>query len=140
MQQTLYEQTGIFFWSFAMGAVLAALYTILAIMRVLSPPGTRQLVVTDVLFMAAAALVNFLFALSQTYGRIRGYVLAAELTAFFLLYLTAGRLLCRSAFQIQAFCRRAVGFLTAPLRRVQGVLREKLVGKCRKMLRIGKKT
>ena len=140
MQQTLNEQTGIFLWSLVMGAVLAAGYTVLAAARILSPPGRRQLFWSDFLFMAAAALLNLLFALAQTYGRIRGYVLAAELTSFFLLYGTVGRLVCRSIFVLKKLVMHIWERLTAPLRRVCGGLGENLVKKCRKMLPFSKKT
>ncbi len=140
MQQTLDEQTGIFLWSFVLGAVLGVIYTLLAIARAWSPPSPRQWIVGDLLFMAIAAMLNFLFALSQTYGRIRGYVLAAELVTFFLLYGTVGRLLCRSTLRIRSLCEQTVTWMTAPFRRQWHTLRKKLAKKCRKMLRNGKKS
>ena len=140
MQQTLAEQTGIFLWAFVMGAGLGGVYIVLSVMRILSPPGDKQLLVTDILFVIVGALVNFLFALSQTYGRIRGYVIAAELLSFLVLYYTVGKLLCKSAFRIRDIFLRLWKRLTEPVTKVLHKVMDLLVKKWGKMMQKGKKT
>ncbi len=126
-------------WSFVIGAVLGGIYILLAVMRVLSPPSTKLLVITDLLFTAAAALLNFLFALARTNGRIRGYVLAAELAAFLLLFLTVGKLLQKSAFVIRSLFCKMIGVITSPVRHFLCRLQDRFTKKCRNLLRKSKK-
>ena len=114
MELTLYQQTNVFLWSAVIGAVLAAVYTVFAVIRELSPPGRIQLFLTDFLFMVIAAMINFVFALSRTNGRIRGYSVLAQAAVFFLLYLTAGVFIKRSAKTIKVFCEARFSKLSAP--------------------------
>ena len=114
MELTIYEQTNIFLRSFGLGAVLAAVYTVIAVLRTISPPDKRQLFVTDMLFMLLAGLLNFLFALSQTSGMIRAYSVAAQTAAFALLYGTVGRLVRNSSFVICSFIKRLWKRITKP--------------------------
>ena len=118
MQLTSYEQTYIFLWSFLIGIILSAVYIVLVLWRVISPQGRLLLFVTDLMFVVFASIVNFLFALIETDGRIRGYVLFAEVVSFAVFYLTVGRLLIKSAFAIRNFVKRTAERLYKPLKRL----------------------
>ena len=50
-----------------------------------------QLFLGDVLFMLTAGIVNSLYAVSQTEGKVRLYVLAAQGISFFVVYFFVGR-------------------------------------------------
>ncbi len=139
MELTIYEQTGVFLWSFLIGVILAAVYTVFAVLRELSPPGRVLLFLSDVLFTAIAAAVNFVFALSQTHGKIRGYSLLAQAAAFFLLYLTAGRFIKHSAGRIRDAFQRAVGRISAPVFKAVRGAEAVFCGKCQKLLKKIKK-
>ncbi len=133
------QQNLVFMWSLVMGALLAAVYTLFAMLRAVSPPGRKLMTVLDFLFSAVAGAVNFLFALSLTGGRIRGYVLLTELLSFLLLYLTVGRLLCRSAGWIRKVTEGIFGRLTAPFRRLSVRLCGSIRQQCQKLLKKFKK-
>ncbi len=139
MQLTLYEQTVIFLRSFALGAVLAGIYTIIAVLRTLSPPGKWLLFFTDILFMLIAAFLNFMFALSCTNGMIRGYSLAAQLIAFCALYLTVGRLIKKSSFLIRNILQKTWQRITLPVRSVCRRIFSSVLIKCKKVLKKLKK-
>ncbi|MBQ9460813.1 MAG: spore cortex biosynthesis protein YabQ [Clostridia bacterium] len=139
MQLTLYEQTCIFLWSFVLGGIIAGIYTIMAVLRTLSPPGKWLLFFTDILFMLAAAFLNFLFALSCTQGMIRGYSLAAQLIAFCVLYLTVGRFIKRSSFVIADFLHRTWHKVTSPVVSFSVRVFREIAKKCKKLLKKTKK-
>ena len=82
MELTLSQQSNTFLWSLAAGAVIALLYIAMEVLRELSPPSSALLAAEDILFTGIAAGINLLFALSQTQGYFRGYVLLAETAAF----------------------------------------------------------
>ncbi|MBR2176507.1 MAG: spore cortex biosynthesis protein YabQ [Clostridia bacterium] len=91
MELTTQQQTMAFFWAFLLGAALEIVYFAMIILRTASPPGKIAVFVGDTLYMLFVALLNFLFAVSQTEGKIRLYVIFAECLSFGLLYFTVGR-------------------------------------------------
>lgn len=137
IQLTVYEQTGIFLWSFVLGAVIAAIYIAMSAWRILTPLSKATIFITDFLFMICSALLNFLFALTVTNGKIRGYVLLAELISFLVLYLTLGRLICKSVYVIRDVLKKAFKKMVYPLT----VFREKIKeAVTKKLMKNGKKT
>lgn len=129
MELTAQQQTMAFLWSFVLGAVLAAVYTVAALIKVLSPPTKIQLFVGDVLFMVFAAILNFLFATALTEGNVRFYTVFAELVSFLAIYLTVGRILKKiinTVYKwISAFFRKITAPLTAFSARLSSSLRKK---------------
>lgn len=107
MEVSLFQYTQAFYWSFALGAVIFGVYLLFGLVRLLAPPGRVRLFFEDVLFMLLAAVLNFLFALSQTNGTIRAFSLAAQIAAFGLLYATVGRLLKRFSGLLRCVLLRA---------------------------------
>lgn len=85
------QQLYLFLWAFVPGLLIGMLYIVISAVRVIAPPGRVQLFVGDALFMLAASMITFLFAVAATEGKIRLYTLTAEVAAFVLLYCTAGR-------------------------------------------------
>lgn len=108
MQLTTAQQTAAFLWAFVPGALLGLLYLIISISRIISPPAVLQTVIGDVLFMLAAGLTNSVYAISQTEGKVRLYVLAAEFISFSAVYFLAGKPV-----------RRFVSFLSIRLRKIK---------------------
>ncbi len=139
MELTLYEQTGLFLWSFVLGAILAAIYTIMAVLRTLSPPGKWLLFFTDVLFVLAAAFLNFLFALSGTGGMIRAYSVFAQLAAFCVLYFTVGRLIKKSSFVISSLLHKAFHRAVSPVVYIGRRMFDFIQKKCKILLKKFKK-
>lgn len=139
MEPTLQEQTQVFLYAMLIGVLLAGSYTVFGMLRTASPPGKILLFVYDLLFTGIGALINFLFALSQTHGRIRGYVLLAELLTFVPLYLTVGRLLRHSTDWLCRIVSAAAAWLTAPFQRFSQSLAEAAKAKGRFLLKKIKK-
>ena len=115
MELTLTQQTQIFLWSFLIGVVLFVVYIVMEVLRIVFPPGNIRIFIEDLLFMLFAAVVNFLFALSQTYGIIRGYSLFAQIASFALLYFTVGRIIKSFSFVLYKLFLRAYHFLFDPV-------------------------
>lgn len=93
MEFTLYEQNVTFLWSLVLGAIIVCIYIIISVIREFSPPNGLMLIAEDILFMGIAAALNFFFALSQTHGYIRAYVIFGQMISFSLIYFTLGKLL-----------------------------------------------
>ncbi len=115
MQPTLPEQTLIFLRAFAAGALLAVLYTALSCIRAVSERNGRLLFFGDLLFALLAGAVSFLYSLAVSDGQLRAYVIAAELAAFFAVYLTLGRLLVQGARRLAGYIKRLCGRLLKPI-------------------------
>ena len=118
MEVSLFQHTLAFFRSFLLGGVIFAVYMVFELIRIMAPPRRLRLFFEDVLFMLLCAVLNFLFALSQTYGSIRLFSLAAQLAAFVLLYLTVGRLIKRCSQTIKRTLVRMYRFVHDPLSRL----------------------
>ena len=95
MELTTQQQTIAFLWAFLLGAIIEILYTLICAVRVVSPPTRLQLFIGDVLFMLIAAMLNTLYAISQTEGKVRLYVIAAEIIAYVILYFSIGRFMIK---------------------------------------------
>lgn len=93
MEFTLHEQTVTFLWSLILGMIIVCIYIIISVIREFSPPKKLMLIAEDILFMGIAAALNFFFALSQTHGYIRAYVIFGQIISFSLIYFTLGKLL-----------------------------------------------
>ncbi len=103
LELTTQQQTTAFLLAFILGIALSLMYIVICVVRKLSPPGRKELFFGDIVWMIFVSLVNFLFAVSQTDGRIRFYSAAAEIMAFILLWLTAGRLLLKGTDAVKSF-------------------------------------
>ncbi len=95
LELTTQQQTIAFLWAFLLGAIIEILYTLICAVRVVSPPTRLQLFIGDVLFMLIAAMLNTLYAISQTEGKVRLYVIAAEIIAYVILYFSIGRFMIK---------------------------------------------
>jgi len=93
LEFTLHEQTVTFLWSLILGMIIVCIYIIISVIREFSPPKKLMLIAEDILFMGIAAALNFFFALSQTHGYIRAYVIFGQIISFSLIYFTLGKLL-----------------------------------------------
>ena len=106
-----------FFRSFALGAVIFLVYLTLELLRIMVPPGRIRLFVEDVLFAVLVSILDFLFALSQTDSSVRGFSLLAQLAAFVLLYVTAGRLCKYLVRKSRGFIVRTALIIFRPVRK-----------------------
>lgn len=139
MELTLKQQTEAFLWSFVLGAVVALIYIIIAVIRVISPPSKLQLFVGDVLFMVFAALLNFLFAVAFTEGNVRFYTIFSELISFFVIYLTLGKAAKKTAHIIFRFISAVLRKISYPLIKLINTISSFLREKCFIMLKKVKK-
>ncbi len=118
MELTTEQQTTAFLWAFLLGAIIELLYTAICAVRVVSPPTKIQLFIGDVLFMVIVAILNSMYAISQTEGKVRLYVIAAELISYVVLYFSISRYVIRGL-------SAAIGFVGALTNRIfEGVKRK----------------
>lgn len=139
MELTLKQQTEAFLWSFVLGAIVALIYIIIAVIRVISPPSKIQLFVGDMLFMVFSALLNFLFAVAFTEGNVRFYTIFAELISFFAIYLTLGRIAKKTAHIVFRFISAVLRKISYPVIKLITVVSSFLREKCFIMLKKAKK-
>lgn len=93
MELTTQQQTTAFLWAFVLGAVIEIIYFVIASIRAAVPPDKAHIFVVDLLFMLFVSCLNILYAISQTEGKVRLYVIFAETLSFVILYFTIGRFL-----------------------------------------------
>lgn len=118
MELTLSAQTQAFIYSCVLGIILAVIYTVMGIIKILSPPSKKLLFVMDVLFMLVCTFITFLFSVAMTWGSLRYYVVFGELIGFFLFYLFVGELVLKCSKAITEFLARIYFFLTNPFRKL----------------------
>ncbi|MDD6488193.1 MAG: spore cortex biosynthesis protein YabQ [Clostridia bacterium] len=139
MELTLRQQTEAFLWSFVLGIIVALIYTVISVIRVISPPSKIQLFVGDVLFMVFSALLNFLFAVAFTEGNLRFYTIFAELISFFAIHLTLGRVAKKTAHIIFRFISAILRKISYPVIKLINAFLSFLREKCSVMLKKAKK-
>lgn len=91
MELTTAQQTEAFLFAFLLGLITGVLYIVFMLLRDFFVRSFAAGFAADVVFMLTASLLNFLFAVGFTLGRIRFYVVFAEAVSFFVVYFTAGR-------------------------------------------------
>ena len=106
MELTTQQQTTAFLWAFLLGAVIEVIYLIIASVRAAVPPDKTHIFIVDLLFMLSVSCLNMLYAISQTEGKVRLYVIFAETLSFVALYFTLGR------FLKQKFAKLVLGIIT----------------------------
>lgn len=93
MELTTQQQTTAFLCAFLIGAALSLLYTMISISKELLSFNKIHVFVTDIIFMISVFLINFLYAIAMTEGRLRLYVIIAELSSFILLHFTLSKVI-----------------------------------------------
>lgn len=128
MEITTQQQTYAFLWAFLLGAVIEVLYNVICAVRTVSPPTKLQLFIGDMIFMVTVSLLNTLYAISMTEGKIRLYTAAAEIAAYALLYFSVGRYAIRGLSVVIRFIsgisERFVKHLQAAGTKMSGFIRE----------------
>ncbi len=96
MELTTEQQTTAFLWAFVLGAVIEGAYFLLALYREIVQPGKISIIVTDFLFMFSVFGANYFYAVAMTEGKVRFYVMFAQIVSFAGLYFPLGRTIkCR---------------------------------------------
>ena len=85
-------QNSLWFWSFASGAFLCAVYDLFRVFRLRKPAGRIRLFAADFLFCMIAAAVMLVLFFNLTCGRVRSYVILFALPGFLLWRATVSRL------------------------------------------------
>ncbi len=87
MELTTQQQTNAFLWAFAAGVVIALIYIAMELVRMIFSASRLHIFIGDMIFAFSAFLINFLYAVAMTEGKVRAYVIAAELISFILIYI-----------------------------------------------------
>lgn len=99
---------------------MAAVYTVLAVIRVLFVPSKIVLFFMDMSFMCFSAVVTFLYSVSVTIGIVRWYVVLGEAIGFSVFYFTAGRYIKKSSDFVFGLIKRFLSFVFSPVLRLTG--------------------
>lgn len=115
----------VFLLSCLLGAILSAFYGIFKILRIAVKFNAITIAVQDFVFWFLSGLAVFMFALWQSDGIVRGYVLIGVLIGALIYYLTIGELLTRSAAAIVGFFQRISGKIKSAAKKRKERVRQK---------------
>lgn len=102
----------LFLSSCLLGGAFGVVYDCFRVLRLFIPTGEKLAFMEDGIFFLLITIVNFLFFLSRTYGKLRVFLLIGELLGFLVYYLTAGRAVFFLMFHLSRGVKRACsGFL-----------------------------
>ena len=93
MNSDIARQLGGIWLSFLFGIFFYPVYDILRIWRLICKPRKTAVFISDLSFMAAAAVVTFILSFSTNYGMLRLYHLLGMGMGFCLSYFTVGKLI-----------------------------------------------
>jgi len=96
----------VFGLSCLLGAFLSVFHGFFKILRIAIRFNAVAIAVQDFIFWFLSGLAVFMFALWQSDGIVRGYILIGVLIGALVYYLTIGELITRSAAAIAGFFRR----------------------------------
>ncbi len=121
------EHLEIFLLSLGMGFLLGVLYDVLRVIRLVVSRGKAAVYCFDIIFIALAAVLSYLFMLAVNMGAVRAYIVIAELMGFICYYLSFGVFVVRLCDKLAELIRRfftAVGrAVKKPLSAILGFLR-----------------
>ncbi len=123
----------------AIGLFCGLLWDILRVFRKLRVPGRVRLFIEDVSFCLIAALLFFSVCCLFNYGKVRGYILLAQVLGFSVWYLLPGRLADRTASAIQKLLRTFVLRPIVRIYRLYFALRKCITSKRKQRVRKMKK-
>lgn len=108
MEQSFAVQSTAFLYSLPLGAVLGAIYGIIALLRKTLNLKKGTVIALDITFMLLCAVSIFYFSLGFLDGYIRVYVIFGAGLGFFIYRLTIGRLLQRILNPIISWIKRII--------------------------------
>ncbi len=91
MEISMFQQTSAFLWAFVLGTVIALSYTVFVSVRDVFSCSNVGVFISDAVFSFFVSVIHFLYAVAMTEGRIRLYVIAAQIISFFVIWCFAGR-------------------------------------------------
>ncbi len=97
--------------SVLVGLVLAAVYDVFRVTRILFRTGKYVMYIQDIVYGAAAAFLTFLLALCVNSGEIRFYIVGGELVGMTVYFISIGRITVRIARFIYKICARVYRWL-----------------------------
>lgn len=137
------EQTVIFLYAVALGAILCAVYDVFRIIRIAFGGKITAVFIEDIIFSIIALLMTFIFVVAFNNGELRFFVLLGELIGFTVYYFTIGKLTMGISKAIISLIKKLINLLLMPFVKFFGLLKEKTKTKNKKTpkkpLRIAKK-
>lgn len=115
---------------------MAAVYTVLAVIRVLFMPSKVVLFFMDMSFMCFSAVVTFLYSVAVTTGIVRWYVVFGEMIGFSLFYFTIGKYIKKSSDFIFGLIKRFLNFVFSPVLKLTRYVFDRI---CKFLKKSGKK-
>lgn len=129
---TVLEQTIIFLYATALGAMLCAVYDVFRIIRIAFGGKITAVFVEDILFSIIALVLTFIFVVAFNNGELRFFVLIGELLGFVAYYFTLGRLTMSVSKMIISLIKKLFNLLVMPFVKLFGFLKEKMRPKLQK--------
>ncbi len=95
MELTTQQQTAAFLWAFVLGLMIGLFYLLFSLIFNSASETRIGVFIRDTLFMFTVFVINFLYSVAMTEGKIRFYVVFSELLSFLLFYFTLGKTIYR---------------------------------------------
>ena len=103
--QGVAEQTRLFLLSIGFGFLLGILYDIFRTVRLVISDSKGFVIFMDLLYFAFCTFLNFCYLLTIDYGKIRFYIVFAELLGWLIYYFSFGAVAIRLSSAITTFIR-----------------------------------
>lgn len=112
--QGVAEQTRIFILSIGFGFLLGILYDIFRTVRIIISDSNGFVLFSDLLYFLVCTFLNFCYILTVDYGRIRFYIVMAEILGWLIYYFSFGTVAIRISRFISKSVRGALKLLSRP--------------------------
>lgn len=142
--QGVAEQTQIFLFSIGFGFLLGILYDVFRTVRMIISESKGFVLFMDLLYFLVCTFLNFCYILTVDYGKIRFYVVFAQILGWLIYYFSFGAVAIRFSRFISKAVRGIAGLVFKPINAVFKRIRllyNKIFGFNKKIIRkFAKKT
>ncbi len=116
--QGVAEQTQIFLLSIGFGFLLGILYDFFRTVRLIISESKGFVLFMDLLYFLVCTFLNFCYILTVDYGKIRFYVIFAEILGWLIYYFSFGAIAIRISRFVSKSIRSFAGLLFKPINAV----------------------
>lgn len=114
--QGVAEQTRLFLLSIGFGFLLGILYDVFRTVRLVISDSKGFVIFMDLLYFTFCTFLNFCYLLTLDYGKIRFYIVFAELLGWLIYYFSFGAIAVRVSRFISGLIKRFFRLLTKPIK------------------------
>ncbi|MBQ4627429.1 MAG: spore cortex biosynthesis protein YabQ [Clostridia bacterium] len=114
--QGVAEQTRLFLLSIGFGFLLGILYDVFRMVRLVISNSKPFVLFMDLLYFAFCTFLNFCYILTLDYGKIRIYIVFAQLLGWLIYYFSFGAIAIRVSRFASLLVKRSLSIMIRPLK------------------------